>query len=377
MSRRCALASLLALLVLAGPAPALADCASVPGNLIADCSFEQPAVPSGAYLSFSPGTVFASWTVSTGGDAVDLVDVNFSGGYPVADGTQSLDLNSNTSGGVEQPVTTVAGGTYRVTFKVSEFPPSAANCSGITPQRIEVSAAGSKQTFSHAVDTQKTPATQPFEQHSLDFTATRSSTLVRFRALTQGCTGPVLDDVSVAAATAPAPVLGETMTAAAVSGTVLARVPGAKSFERLTSSESLPVGTIVDARRGRVRITAESGGKTFVADFYEGVFQIAQSKSRNATADLKLFGGSFKGCPKAPRASANKKRSIRHLWGSGSGPFKTVGRFSSATVRGTTWLTDDQCGATVTKVTAGSVRVRDFAKRRFVVVQAGKQYRAG
>jgi hypothetical protein len=123
-----------------------------------------------------------------------------------------------------------------------------------------------------------------------------------------------------------------------------------------------------------VRITATSGGKQFFADFFEGQFQIAQLKKKGATADMKLFGGSFKGCPRGLRAAA--KKSIRHLWGKGSGPFRTVGRFSAATVRGTTWLTDDQCNATLTKVTTGSVSVRDLVKKKTVVVRAGGSYLA-
>jgi ferric-dicitrate binding protein FerR (iron transport regulator) len=43
-------------------------------------------------------------------------------------------------------------------------------------------------------------------------------------------------------------------------------------------------------------------------------------------------------------------------------------------VRGTKWLVTDRCGSTVTRVTEGSVKVRDFAKHKTVVVRAGKKY---
>jgi hypothetical protein len=36
----------------------------------------------------------------------------------------------------------------------------------------------------------------------------------------------------------------------------------------------------------------------------------------------------------------------------------------------------DQCNGTLTVVTKGSVTVRDFVKRKSVVVKAGKQYLA-
>ena len=69
-----------------------------------------------------------------------------------------------------------------------------------------------------------------------------------------------------------------------------------------------------------------------------------------------------------------KKKKKRRLWGDGKGKFRTQGSFSSATVRGTRWLTEDSCNGTLTKVKRGTVTVRDFAKKRNVTVRAGKQY---
>ena len=42
--------------------------------------------------------------------------------------------------------------------------------------------------------------------------------------------------------------------------------------------------------------------------------------------------------------------------------------------RGTTWTTKDTCSSTTTSVTAGSVAVRDFARRKTIIVRAGKTY---
>jgi hypothetical protein len=53
-----------------------------------------------------------------------------------------------------------------------------------------------------------------------------------------------------------------------------------------------------------------------------------------------------------------------------------VGRYSAASIRGTTWLTDDKCNATLTRVTQGAVAVRDFVKRKTIVVKAPKSYLA-
>jgi virginiamycin B lyase len=171
------------------------------------------------------------------------------------------------------------------------------------------------------------------------------------------------------------PVEGSTVGASTVSGTVKVKLPG-KGFSTLGPGQTLPVGTVVDTTGGTIELTATSGtgAQAYAANFFEGTFQIAQKKGKGSTADLNLAGGNFKGCPKAPKASSAKKGSVRHLWGAGSGQFKTVGRFSSATVRGTKWLTDDQCKGTLVKVTQGTVLVRDFVKRKNVTVKAGKQY---
>jgi hypothetical protein len=59
-----------------------------------------------------------------------------------------------------------------------------------------------------------------------------------------------------------------------------------------------------------------------------------------------------------------------------SGRYRTRGRYSAATVRGTIWDTVDRCDGTLTKVTRGTVVVRDFRKRRNIVVRAGKSYLA-
>jgi hypothetical protein len=42
--------------------------------------------------------------------------------------------------------------------------------------------------------------------------------------------------------------------------------------------------------------------------------------------------------------------------------------------RGTRWLTQDTCGATLTRVVRGAVSVRDTVKRKTVILRAGKRY---
>ncbi len=45
-------------------------------------------------------------------------------------------------------------------------------------------------------------------------------------------------------------------------------------------------------------------------------------------------------------------------------------------MRGTKWLVTDRCDGTLTQVKQGSVLVRDFKRKRNVLVKAGKKYLA-
>jgi hypothetical protein len=193
------------------------------------------------------------------------------------------------------------------------------------------------------------------------------------------------------AAGRPRPIAGQTVDLEPVSGAVLVKVPGSNRFVPLVAPTQVRNGSIIDARKGRVRITIDNGrGGLDTAEFYGGIFKFTQPKVKPGQtwfANLYLYGGGFKGCPTAPRnpkvATVSGRRatkqqaqgkSVRRLWGSGDGAFRTVGRFSSATVRGTTWLTDDRCNGTLTRVTAGKVGVRDFVLSKTIVVKRGRSY---
>jgi ferric-dicitrate binding protein FerR (iron transport regulator) len=58
------------------------------------------------------------------------------------------------------------------------------------------------------------------------------------------------------------------------------------------------------------------------------------------------------------------------------GRFRTRGRNSTATVRGTRYLVKDSCSGTLTLVRKGSVVVRDLVKHKQRVVRAGHRYLA-
>jgi hypothetical protein len=163
-------------------------------------------------------------------------------------------------------------------------------------------------------------------------------------------------------------------------GKVRIKLPGSKRFIELTDPRQVPLGTIFDTTHGRVTLTsaADSSGGTQHAWFYRGIFKVGQTRGAKPVTDLALAGPK-PSCRKARRsahAAAKKKPKTRRLWGDGSGAFRTTGQFSSATVRGTRWVVIDTCRGTLTQVKVGVVTVRDFKRRKNIVVRAGKQYLA-
>ena len=168
----------------------------------------------------------------------------------------------------------------------------------------------------------------------------------------------------------PEPVAGESVNVLPKDGTVKVKLPGRRRFRALTDGEQLPVGTTVDTLKGRVTLVA-AGGQT--ADFYGGIFKISQGKGAKPQTTLTLV--EKLSCTRSGKASAAaKKKKKRRLWGDGSGKFRTKGKHSAATVVGTKWLVEDRCTSTLTRVVRGRVSVRDFVKKKTVIVRAGKKY---
>jgi hypothetical protein len=189
----------------------------------------------------------------------------------------------------------------------------------------------------------------------------------------------------------PPPRLGRAVSVDEVSGSVLVGIPARGGSARaaqkgirfvpLSEVRSVPVGSFLDTKRGTVRLTSarNAAGATQSGTFTGGVFQVLQSRKRSAKGltNLALKGGSFKRCSARGAARTALSRSaIRRLRSNARGRFRTRGRYSAATVRGTTWTTVDRCDGTLTSVKRGRVAVRDFRRKRTIVVRAGKSYLA-
>ncbi len=172
------------------------------------------------------------------------------------------------------------------------------------------------------------------------------------------------------------PQFGKSFNVGVVSGFVSVRLPGSTGFTALGADQQLPVGTVLDTSRGRVRLTSATGpsGGTQSADFYSGVFKVLQPKGGKPVTVLKLQGPLA--CGKSNRLATASKKKARGLWGSGKGNFRSEGRHGSATVRGTIWWAQDTCDGTLFKVKKGVVTIKDFTSGKSLKLTAGQKYLA-
>jgi hypothetical protein len=158
---------------------------------------------------------------------------------------------------------------------------------------------------------------------------------------------------------APKPVTGKRAVVKRVSGKVTVTPPGAREAVPLTRARAIPMGSTIDTSRGKVKVvTTKGGGKTQFGTFSKGAFRITQTKGKRPLTDLKLTGGNFGACASASGAGHGvhaARRTVRRLFGHAHGRFRTRGRNSTATVRGTKWDTVDTCAGTRTVDHQGEV----------------------
>jgi hypothetical protein len=195
-------------------------------------------------------------------------------------------------------------------------------------------------------------------------------------------------------------VAGSNVIAKDVQGDVFVKLPplaGATAgralfqeagFLPIKGIASLPVGSVVDARKGSLAIVSAANSRpagdprlrAHQARLAAGIFQIRQSRNRRRPGrriptDAILVSGE-----RAERACAGStrrrplKQIVRRLTMSGKGFFRAVGAASVGTARDATFITTDRCDGTLTEVGRGKVRVRDRRRKRAVTVRAGRGF---
>jgi hypothetical protein len=207
----------------------------------------------------------------------------------------------------------------------------------------------------------------------------------------------------------PPPVLGKTENVALLSGIVFVRLPGhaagdqehgalskGQGFIPLTAARQLPSGSQIDSRLGTLSVASAAStghGKPQVATLGGAIFGVSQS-AHGLTKGLTTFAlleGDFPGAPSytncrrhaadhgslSARAAKASPTVLQTLKASDNhGKFRTRGRYSAATVRGTQWVTQDRCDGTLTIVKRGTVSVFSTVTRRTVTVHAGHSFLA-
>ena len=166
---------------------------------------------------------------------------------------------------------------------------------------------------------------------------------------------PLLALIAILAAAAPAGAavkaqFGKHVVVSPVKGSVLVKEPGSRA-KKLRRATKVRMGSQIDTRRGKVKLTsALRSGKQQSARFNGAPFRVTQPAREGGLTDLELTSDLQCGS-----GSAKASRRSR-LFGRGSGRFRTRGRNSSATVRGTTWVTEDNCSGTQITSVEGEVQ---------------------
>lgn len=187
---------------------------------------------------------------------------------------------------------------------------------------------------------------------------------------------------------APPPEPGEVNVLPAAGGGQCVAVKGGEGCQPIYGQQ-ISIDEIEYINPGGGKITLQS--IVGIGTFYGGKFDLqeigAVASSRTTAAAqakpilvVRLVGGKLKQqCGKTSRAAAGvnaqaKEKPVRRLWGKGKGRFRTRGRYSSGTVRGTNWLTADYCDGTLTRVVSGIVQVYDLVQKNWVSLKPGQSY---
>jgi hypothetical protein len=187
----------------------------------------------------------------------------------------------------------------------------------------------------------------------------------------------------------PAPVLGQTVNVKPISGQVFVLI--GTQLVPLTEAKQLPSGAILDTRKGTLQLTTAATGrghKRQTGDFAGAIFKLKQARASatRGLTTLSLLESAFAGAPSYAtchahhsadgHATALSSQTLQLLHASAHGRFRTSGRYSAATVRGTKWTIADRCDGTLVHDITDSVAVTDFVRHKTIILHGGQTYLA-
>ncbi|MBV9604636.1 MAG: hypothetical protein JO027_06005 [Solirubrobacterales bacterium] len=216
----------------------------------------------------------------------------------------------------------------------------------------------------------------------------RSAGAYRCAVTATNAAGATTQTSDPATVSLPPPLLGRAVNAKPVSGKVFVLI--GRRLVPLTAATQIRSGAEIDALHGTVSLTTATGrGKrTQTGEFGGAVFRVTQARAgRNkGLTTLALLEKAFKGAPSFAICTANKardataaaasSRTLQLLHASAHGKFRTSGRYSAATVRGTRWTIAERCDGTLVHDLTDSVAVTDFVRHQTIVLHAGQSYLA-
>ena len=171
---------------------------------------------------------------------------------------------------------------------------------------------------------------------------------------------------------------GEAVVVGPESGDVTVRQAGTDEYATLQAGTPVPVGSMVNATQGTVRLISQTADdSTQDVVLRGGKFEVRQARDGSGITEFVLRGEDFSSCGRATVAAKKKRKPRRSLWARDrGGKFRTRGLNSVATVRGTTWRVTDTCAGTTTTVYSGSVRVHEARSGRTYIVRKGQHHLA-
>ena len=184
------------------------------------------------------------------------------------------------------------------------------------------------------------------------------------------------NDNAVSAFSLPPPVIHKSVNLLPSSGKVLVKTPGRKNFVLSVDGQQVPLGTIVDARKGRVTLiaAADSSGGTATGRVLRRHLQARADQGEEPITVLTPRGEAHGLQGQGQGVDRQEEGQEAAPVGRRQGAVPDEGQAQRGDGRGTKWMVEDRCTSTLTKVARGRVKVADFGKHKTVLVKAGKKY---
>ena len=156
---------------------------------IVNGSFENGTFTAAPFDTLAGGdSSITGWTIGDAG-------VDWIGSYwQASDGNRSLDLSAVSGGSVSQAITTEIGKTYRVSFDLAGNPDG-----GPYPKQLLVTVDGVDPGNYSFLTGSTSRLNMGWVGKTYRFTATSTSSLLKFTSLANTPSGPALDNVSISA----------------------------------------------------------------------------------------------------------------------------------------------------------------------------------